>query len=1226
MMTSSGLGPYRVGGLGSLSSSSNLSPLAAPFKVEKSLQKQNSTNTSVGYPDMPMYGPYFEPPGQLWNHSSSSMSGSSFVETESIRNDNTCASSPAVYEYSVSQPSNAVAGAYHAASGSAAAYDPFSYGPFQNPMSSTSKDGVQPYYSPYVSPTPQKDGYLSSGINSGHGFDLFSNSTNAQLGGCGSSASDHLQGRPGDGDNKLHWGFWSEVNGQEKWSENAPGFGIKNSNLSDSLISKSPFAVDGINKSQPSVVVHTHPFTDGSSNNNIPDVGNTSNLKQDGCFDIFGGTYCLGSLGMDQQDSRSLSDCLRLPTSVPSLTPKESTYQQDEIVQSVTNFCGSQKENGLSSRDHFGLNDFYVFGCTSTPSTYPITKNKLPYGENSTSAEGPFSAFTPNPKVRVEGNQSNISARHDNSYPIEPHMSLGMKRQSKIVIRRPSTSSVMPSSSSSYQTRESLDNRIVGKDVSEEDQVSPKVPHLFSSNGLGMEVNDAQAAFSVEKLSGGCDVHNSAEDSPCWKGASLNRISSTAVTKAMDPDVFAKKMDEWESLNTRVSQVQSCLVDTSTCRDLFSEKSKEGNLLEKPFVSESVSNDNKNRYYVIQPPLCFDLNAGAGLQFGDEDFVSTKECHILNNPETDIFPGITQRAEQISEGKKIPSPRQLSIATPSEGSGKLQPNTTHNSFGVPPSSKNDHAISSPGDTASLKHCEETSKSSDAVDVNMLLKAMINLSEIFRSYCFSKRASVPEQHCIAIKRVISNLNASMLMMAGETSSTMLSSEINSSENNKTDAQKVTGAACEALAAAIKLGDSAGLLDSVSSKDRPNTDEDGYITEALKKILHDNFHEEEEMDQQQLLYKNLWLDAEASLCAMTAKARFLRVKAEMERPHDGAKDREIPSSNKNYGDVQPTVGLATCYKDPSVPSNCQKTSAISESNSAEEPEMNKCHIPNIPGTMNSVESEVRNSFQSLPTSKLGNTGNDFDGSGSTNHDNDAETSVMARYQILKKRIESSEAPIQERKESSEGQKNPLSFGDAMGADNPVLTKHQTLKCRVNHESLNNECISSLGEDNYMPDRESSSPKYQILESATDNSDFLYEVRDSRNSHMLSNSVGASEVGEASIMSRFRIIQSRMNQSDTIDKSQITAFPVTVLEDGAGERLFSGRALGPYPEFTEDGDGDEDVSQFRVPVHGEVFMNPYFESNRLNGEILESWFDNNGSSADWEHVSKEDLRRPN
>lgn len=60
------------------------------------------------------------------------------------------------------------------------------------------------------------------------------------------------------------------------------------------------------------------------------------------------------------------------------------------------------------------------------------------------------------------------------------------------------------------------------------------------------------------------------------------------------------------------------------------------------------------------------------------------------------------------------------------------------------------------------------------------------------------------------------------------------------------------------------------------------------QALKNLVSENL-QEEETDQQKLLYKNLWLEAEASLCVMTAKARFLHMKTEMKRIHDGTKGK-------------------------------------------------------------------------------------------------------------------------------------------------------------------------------------------------------------------------------------------------------------------------------------------------------------------------------------------------
>ena len=62
----------------------------------------------------------------------------------------------------------------------------------------------------------------------------------------------------------------------------------------------------------------------------------------------------------------------------------------------------------------------------------------------------------------------------------------------------------------------------------------------------------------------------------------------------------------------------------------------------------------------------------------------------------------------------------------------------------------------------------------------------------------------------------------------------------------------------------------------------------LLQAVKKLLCENL-QEEEIDQQKNLYKTLWLEAEASLCVMTAKARFMRMKNDMKRTHDEVKGK-------------------------------------------------------------------------------------------------------------------------------------------------------------------------------------------------------------------------------------------------------------------------------------------------------------------------------------------------
>lgn len=53
------------------------------------------------------------------------------------------------------------------------------------------------------------------------------------------------------------------------------------------------------------------------------------------------------------------------------------------------------------------------------------------------------------------------------------------------------------------------------------------------------------------------------------------------------------------------------------------------------------------------------------------------------------------------------------------------------------------------------------------------------------------------------------------------------------------------------------------------------------QAIKKILAENFQGKEESKPQIDLFKNLWLETEASLCSVNYMARFNRLKIEMDK---------------------------------------------------------------------------------------------------------------------------------------------------------------------------------------------------------------------------------------------------------------------------------------------------------------------------------------------------------
>ncbi|XP_021762734.1 uncharacterized protein LOC110727485 [Chenopodium quinoa] len=1202
MMTSSGSGAYRVGG--SLSSS-NLSPLAPPFKVDKFLLKPNSTNTSVNYPDVPVYGTCFDPtPGHFWNSSSSSNSGPNSVATESVVTNTNCSSSAHMYGYRDPQSSSSSASVYYGNTNSVPAYDPFSYEPF--PTTKTD-EAAKPYYPPYVSPPPQKDEYLGLGVGSGPSYDLLS----AHLSGRGSAQVDHTQAMSGDGRYKSKWGLsWSGLNENDhgKWTDYTQGFVSKDLNSSKLSNNKSSL-VDGSNKSQTFVDINVHPFASGSNSNNL--FGDASNktpnqgacglhgqvsTAKDNCFDIFGGGYSLGSLGMNQLDCKLSSECSRTRTSAFASVTKESPHLQEPVLESITSFCGPQKANSSSPEDQFSQTGYYMFGRPSTTNTFPMTVSKLPYGGSSSLVQSTPSGANVDSMGIDSANQSNSAAGY-NSYQMEPQIPVGSKRHSSIRIRRPVPSST---AASACQIRETADNRLDDKVVSEKRKFSPELPHELNLDGLNMEASNAEAVYSIEKHSGGSDGHNLAEDSPCWKGAS-SQFSPFGRSESVASDVFAKKIDRCRSLSSQDLQNKSFFYNASASKDFYSGKVNEATSLERPSALDSTSNGNEDIGTVKNPKsYCFDLNTGDGLQSADDCHASVMECGMMNKSNAVSDPKHSLAAQLNLKGD-LSSARNVSATPPCEKSGKGTSAAAKSLSGLPSNIDINRSNSLPENEASVKSASEGSDS--RIDVNVLLRTMMNLSEILRCYILNNQVEVAGIQSVAIKQIINNLNASMLTMAGQTN--VLSSPDSYLQKDFPAGQMVNDA--EAFAASMRLGGTtAEILGNVSVKDDRIPFGDAYMTEAVKKLLSENL-EEEEIGQQKLLYRNLWLEAEASLCVMTAKARFLRMKTEMKRIHDGTKDLHRADE------------LANEDKDSPLISECPKSTTTNHHN-----HIGFFHTTNLQVAGSHVSEHERSgstkketSFPSPCLSKPGASGDDSDDSLTASHANYVDTGVMARYQILRNRVGCLDSLNNESKQSSSEYKCPSSLYDSGNGlhTSGITTKesdldtvfggYQILKCRDgNSDYTNYEGEQSPGDENYLPGNSLSSPDDAFIDS------------------QLSNSLGVTDENEASVMARFRIIQSRMNHSNSMINDST---PSTAVAEDRTEKMGGSQqdlnikitSFGPYPELTED----EDVNILKIGVNGisDQALAPIVK----NSVIFEGWYDNDcSSSADWEHISSRDV----
>ncbi|XP_039160668.1 uncharacterized protein LOC104424247 [Eucalyptus grandis] len=212
-----------------------------------------------------------------------------------------------------------------------------------------------------------------------------------------------------------------------------------------------------------------------------------------------------------------------------------------------------------------------------------------------------------------------------------------------------------------------------------------------------------------------------------------------------------------------------------------------------------------------------------------------------------------------------------------------------------------------------------------IDGQMLVSTMHNLSELLLYSCLSGACDLKERDTDVIQKVIDNLCACSSKNVEQMTP---QPKIHNSEE---DTCKGLGASPDLdmsessvnmppLAGAFSVNIK-GQLDNHHAFDKKRQDagfdsevessselsscrgnalinKDDAVTEAIKKILSENFQVKDDSQPQIRLFKNLWLEAEATLCSMNYKARFNRMRIEM----DNSGSNEVKDSFENNLDAE------------------------------------------------------------------------------------------------------------------------------------------------------------------------------------------------------------------------------------------------------------------------------------------------------------------------------------
>eukprot|EP00262_Sarcandra_glabra_P014682 TRINITY_DN4341_c0_g2_i2.p1 TRINITY_DN4341_c0_g2~~TRINITY_DN4341_c0_g2_i2.p1 ORF type:complete len:1153 (-),score=223.97 TRINITY_DN4341_c0_g2_i2:279-3737(-) len=553
-----------------------------------------------------------------------------------------------------------------------------------------------------------------------------------------------------------------------------------------------------------------------------------------------------------------------------------------------------------------------------------------------------------------------------------------------------------------------------------------KVTNLNLPGAFSFASGASGSGDSLQSSSDTYDQFNPAVDSPCWKGAPSSRHSPFVVAEVVDPLPLVKESEGHNDL-TRSHGILPIKVDDA---DTVSSPKLHGSMIhhESHCVEESLSSSLKIPISSVVSIACLEhklinsdktgsdclkpanehgsLHSDGFLQLTN-DYVLHNKLKSSSEPKTsDMMPlsrdgdNVTSTTKAVSEAGITDSWTDFKGAA-QDGSSLLVSQARDN---VSNSSSSGVDVST--EIAELLGSSDVSNHHPRprmVDAHLLVKMMHNLSEVMLSSHYGNGNVLEENDYEVLQLVMDNLNACIVRNGRERKQTVEAfSQLGSPYclRKLSNPCKVTAAGTSQVKGTEaddarsqsdhqSTHEREGMMHStrshpkvnklnnfISANDDIDFEKDNGMTKAIKTVMKENFDKKGDYHSQALLYKNLWIEAEAALCSMKYEGRLARMKIEMERcnkPHNG---------NVN------SIGVAT---DPWGSSDAAGKLVNQEELSSS----------------NAVGGINRDHTFLAPKAK-GNTGSygksqETSWSSGDDEAEDIEASVIARFRVLKNRAE-------------------------------------------------------------------------------------------------------------------------------------------------------------------------------------------------------------------------------
>lgn len=463
-------------------------------------------------------------------------------------------------------------------------------------------------------------------------------------------------------------------------------------------------------------------------------------------------------------------------------------------------------------------------------------------------------------------------------------------------------------------------------------------PHMNGSYDTEIS-GRAEVVDSAEKLYESLDHCGPAVDSPCWKGAPASCFSSFDVSEDT-PLLLMKKLEASNYFTVKEPSVFPLNTDDSV--KVSSQKFSERTSHHVEEYSQNGSSPSLKMPLVANPSCKVRISEDATKDEPRKEYAVHQKFHLK--------PEENRNAREI----KVPSGNGLiggkSVHNVSE-KGSMQFNATE--YASCPLSS--------GEDVSVKLADPCKgKLAHTVNVQTLVGAMHNLSEVLLLHCSNHSFALKERDLESLMDVLNNLEACMVKV-----------EHLSSREESLISQDLTAGQPIPMKEAAASDEAQHVRDE--KNENTDVNKDDRMTKAMKKVLQENFQDGKETHSESLLYKNLWLEAEAALCSFSLRARYDRVKMEM--GIDGLQKVKDVSENPAAVDLDSLENPVSGEKLLS-PKFCHHDAKVVGTSASE---VKDSKIPDI-------------SIQQSPVS-----------SSIIHGDDDVDTSVMARFLILKCRGE-------------------------------------------------------------------------------------------------------------------------------------------------------------------------------------------------------------------------------